>query len=119
MYNVNEVNEYPRLRANIYWFTSCSLADGLTDTVEFACIVAVEEPLPLETRTPFRSIWGIIALHRSGIRIQGFLGFLTGLDCSQDGVRAAPLGVVLQQIPAGCGVHRFPWSRIDNMRSSL
>ena len=93
MHNVSELN---RLRTNIYWFTSCSLADGLTDTVEFACIVAVEEPLALETRTPFRSRWFIIDLHRSGIRIQGFLGFLTGLDCSQDSVRAAPLGMVLQ-----------------------
>ena len=34
-------------------FTCCDLADGLTDTVDFALSVGVEVPIPLETRTPY------------------------------------------------------------------
>ena len=78
------------------WISWCDLADGLTGTVDFAFSVGVEVPLPLETRTPFRSIWRIIDVHRTGTRIQGCLGTAALVACSQDVVRAAKLRVVLQ-----------------------
>ena len=96
MQNVIELNAAPFVRKNVCWFTSCSLADGLTDTVDIASCVGVEVPLPLEKRTPFRSIWRIIDVHRTGTRIQGCLGTAALLACSQDVVRAAKLRVVLQ-----------------------
>ena len=86
MQNVIELNASPFVRTNVCWFTSCSLADGLTDTVDFACSMAIEEPHPPQTKTPFRSRFVIMVLHRSGIRIQGCLGMLTVLDCRQDDV---------------------------------
>ena len=64
-------------------FTCIGLADGLTGTVEFAFSVGVEEPLALETRTPFRSASRLFALNRSGARVEGCLGTFALLDCSQ------------------------------------
>ena len=86
--------------------TCCSLADRLAHTVERAGLVSVEVPRFFVTGTPFRSAFVSFARHPSAAaRIQGNLGALALLGRRYHRVRTTPLGVMLQQIPAGCGVH--------------
>ena len=64
-------------------FTCIDFTDGLTDTVEFASSVGVEEPIPIETRTPFRSVIRLFDMDRGAARIQGCPRIFALFDCAQ------------------------------------
>ena len=61
-------------------FTCSGLADGLTDTIDFACRMGVEVPFLLKNRASFWSLSVVFCFSRSGARIQKCLGIVALRD---------------------------------------